>query len=204
MEKISIKQTCGAFVVALVVVVAVMYSRTVTEAHVFLSTAQQELAVGHESEAMQALRKALSWNSPLNHYSAQAENLLHEMAFDSGRTSDTRVAALRELERGMRSGRSWLFPRSADSAEVAEVRAELDRLVPAEGPGRIEAVANPEPNFFYQGLAQVLFWGWIFSVISCIFTGFRPDGQLVTERAAPIALISGIVFVLWLVALSQA
>lgn len=194
------------FVISIVLLIVLpMYARSILGARRALMAAESARSAGRLEEAVVNLRRAISWNSPGNAYSKNAVVVLRTIAFEPANSPELRISALSGLVRGLRSSRNILQPSSNQDALLLEVQAELDKLSASTAESRIARLKPvPEPNYGYQLAAQFAFWSWIGAVLWTIFSGFNPDGSIRRSELSRALSVSMLLYVAWIVALTQA
>ena len=192
---------------AALLIVLPMYARSIFEARASLRAGEQELAAKNWEHGLSHLRRSLAWSSPFNSYSELAGVILARVAFDIKEPVDVRLMALRELLRGLRSSRGFLYPRGIDGSDeyIAQIRTEIQRLAGSDSSNpKLQLQESAEPRYAYQIAATILFWSWIGAVFLTIFRGFHADGSIKRRELAQGVGLSLVLYALWLCSLAQA
>ncbi len=177
-----------------------LYVRTIIEGRVQLRKADELFLKEQYSLAFSHYRSALHWWSPGNIYANRAEVQLETFLGDKTKEKKDRIEAARALYEGLMASRNFLHD---DRLKREEVKDALYELSPESRPSYVRA-NRTEVLYHFQIVAQIGFWGWIFSIFSIIFYGFKPQGS---PKWRPLlrGVFSGICFfLLWICALSVA
>lgn len=198
---------CSQIVARIIIIggliIVPMYGCTLWKSHSYLEIARSFESQGSMSEAFAAYRKAISWSSPFNTASRQAQSALKRLGFDASRPPEERLHALEELLRGLQSSRSFLSPRrfEDEDREVGLVKKEIELLTHAPAPA-VRHESTLRVNYTAQILGQVLFLGWIIAALWTIYHGFQASGRINARSLAKGSLLTLMCYALWLVALA--
>lgn len=171
-----------------------------------LEAARAAQADGDYSSMVDSYRQAVGWYRPWDETSLIAAQELFDYAL-ALKEPEARADALWSLRRGLFGSRNVLV-RLAGSKR-ADLLEQVDRelaqiILPNEDGKAFKLLKNYEPSFRFLVLAQLLFWGWIVSVVSVLWVGFTAEGAIVLDRRSLfLGGLAVVCFAGWLLALSQ-
>ncbi|MCB0340076.1 MAG: hypothetical protein KDD53_10750 [Bdellovibrionales bacterium] len=184
----------------------IAHSRSIDE----LNKAKSKLISNNLDESLWHYRRAIGWRTPGQASGLQAVTELLSISDNLDFSESQRELALRMLVSGVKSSRGpvrdilgYLFSNEESLLRIAS-KAEARLNEENKDLNLIREAFPPGVNFRFQVLAQVMFWGWIFTILSTIYFGFTKEGNLVQPKFK-IGVFIGICFYsLWLYSLSQA
>jgi len=177
-----------------------LYLRAIYESRDWL---QQARSASPLVDKVDYYSRAVSWNAPFSGYAAAALQEFEQLAFQSPEAAPERIEALRRLRSAVWGSRNvW---QGREFVRVEErARLEIDRLMakPADG-WPVQELHPVRVSYGWQIVAQLLFWGWIGSLLIFIWRGFDRQGGML-PGALPRLLVPCACYLGWLLALGRA
>jgi len=192
--------------VVVVVLIALMATRTVLESRAAWAAAEVALAAGDVDRAIDRLRDTARWDAPLNPYAVSALARLDELGQRAEQTGDRAraLAAYRAIHGAIMATRSFYTPHAAELARAderiatlmaAEPQAALDRgRTPEERKAAYLALLVPrDPRPLGVLLAFIGLFTWVGSAVAFVTWGVDAEGRFLRRfaRRSVICLLVG-------------
>ncbi len=196
-------------VVALVVVVlAPLWARALTEGRHELALADAAAEAGDREAEIRQLGRAARWRLPLASHDDEARERLASLG-RAGEREDRLPEALtawRELRSALLGSRA--LRGVADHEQLDEANQQIARLMvlEAERAGQTidaerltaELAEPPATDSTRTRLAALAFVGWVASALGFVIAGIDPQGRLRPRRALRWAMTSLLLLIIWL------
>lgn len=169
-----------------------------------LTRATALLSAGNAEQAIDQLRRSVSWRSPFNVSAESASYVLESIARESSQT-DTAILAAQELWSGLQASRSWMVNsprvwRGVQEHTAKTLLAEKTRVTTK----KISELSPSRVSYLWQFLALLAFCVWIALVTLFIFLGFTPTGKFLSSaRSYLTASAAVIAWSIWIFALGN-